>query len=65
MNNINIANNLAEKLKEKNITIYRLAQLTNIQYTLLWRVLHGKRKLTADELYLILLKTGIRFEEVI
>ena len=61
---MSIASSLFEQMKEKKITIYRVSELTHIQYTLLWRVFHGKRKLTADELYLILLRTGIRFEEV-
>lgn len=57
-----------EKLKKvlelKGISIYKLSQLTGVKYELLRRTFNESRKLTADELVLILNKTGIEFSEI-
>lgn len=59
-----ICNNLKEALQKKGITLYRLAKLTGIRYELVRRVFCGERKLSADELALMLEKTGICFDEI-
>ena len=51
-------------MQKQGITIYALSKLTNIRYELLRRALRGKRKLTADELVVILKRTGIKFEDI-
>lgn len=56
---------LAAALGARHITVYRLAQITAVPYELLRRVFRGERKLKADELIDILLKTGICFDEIV
>lgn len=55
---------LKAALTAREITIYSLSKTTGIQYELLRRVFKGSRKLPADELVLILDKTGISIEEI-
>ena len=55
---------LKAALTARGITIYSLSKTTGIQYELLRRVFKGSRKLPADELVLILDKTGISIEEI-
>ena len=51
-------------LEEKNISIYKLAKDTGIRYELLRRVFAGERKLSADEMVLILNCENISFEDI-
>lgn len=41
-------------MEKQGMTTYKLAQLIGMKYELLRRVFHGQRKLTADELVLII-----------
>ena len=59
-----VAESLKAELESKGISIYRLSKLTGIKYELLRRVFQNERKLTADELLLVLRKTGIAFENM-
>ena len=52
------------QMERRGITIYRLSKETGIKYELLRRIFCGERKMSADELLLILDKTGIAFEEI-
>lgn len=55
---------LKNELQKNGISIYRLSQLTGMKYELLRRVFIGKRKLSAEELLLILDKTNIEFGNI-
>ena len=59
-----MAINLKKALETKGITVYKAAKLTGIKYELLRRVFCGERKLSADELLLILEKCEIDLEKV-
>lgn len=59
-----IAEKLLNVMRNKGITIYAVSRLTGIRYELLRRAFRGKRRLTADELALILKQTDIKFEEL-
>ena len=59
-----VANRIRGQMRKRGISIYRLAKLTGIRYELLRRVFCGERKLTADELVLILEKIDIKFDDV-
>lgn len=59
-----VVDKLRKELMKKSITYYKLSQMTNIKYELLRRVFNGNRKLSADELLLILDKTSISFEDI-
>lgn len=59
-----VAERLLNVMQNKGITIYTASKLTGIRYELLRRAFRGKRRLTADELALILKQTGIKFEEL-
>ena len=50
-----VIDKLNEYIKKKNITIYSLAQQTNIRYELLRRSFAKERRLSADE-YIVILK---------
>ena len=49
-----IAEKIYKAMEQQGMTTYKLAQLIGMKYELLRRVFHGKRKLTADELILIM-----------
>lgn len=49
-----IAEKIYKAMEQQGMTTYKLAQLIGMKYELLRRVFHGKRKLTADELLLIM-----------
>lgn len=55
---------LKKEMEKKSISIYKLSKEINMRYELLRRVFSGKRKLSAEELVLILEKTGIDFEKL-
>ena len=55
---------IKEELNRRKISTYRLSKDIGIKYELLRRVFCGKRRLLADELLLILEKTGINFETI-
>lgn len=55
---------LYQKIKEKGITIYQLAQMTGIKYELVRRIFRAKRKMSAEEFVLILDKTGVKLEDI-
>ena len=59
-----VANRIRYEMSKRGISIYRLAKLTGIRYELLRRVFCGERKLTADELVLVLEKAEIKFDDV-
>ena len=59
-----IAERLLNVMQNKGITIYAISRLTGIRYELLRRAFRGKRRLTTDELALILKQTDIKFEEL-
>ena len=59
-----MADKILRKMKEKGISIYRLAQMTGIKYELVRRIFRANRKMSAEELVLILDKTGIAFDEI-
>ena len=59
-----MADKILRKMKEKGISIYRLAQMTGIKYELVRRIFRANRKMSAEELILILDKTGIAFDEI-
>lgn len=59
-----VVDRLRKELDNRGITWYKLSQITNIRYELLRRVFNGKRKLSADELLIILEKTGIGFDDI-
>ncbi len=62
--NENVETKLLRSMKQRGITIYQLSKDTDIKYELLRRVFCNKRKLSANELVLILEKTGISFEAI-
>ena len=49
-----ITEKIYKAMEQQGMTTYKLAQLIGMKYELLRRVFHGKRKLTADELILII-----------
>lgn len=49
-----IINALLKIIEENNMSIYHLAKLTNINYSLLHKILHFDRKLKPDYFYKIL-----------
>lgn len=55
---------LKKEMQENDISIYKLSKLTGIKYELLRRVFVGQRKLSAEELLLILDKTNIEFSNI-
>lgn len=55
---------LKKEMQENDISIYKLSKLTGIKYELLRRVFVGRRKLSAEELLLILDKTNIEFSNI-
>lgn len=55
---------LKKEMQENDISIYKLSKLTGIKYELLRRVFVGQRKLSAEELLLILDKTSIEFSNI-
>lgn len=59
-----VADKIKKLLDERRFSIYRLSKCTGIKYELLRRTFCGKRKLLADELVLILEKTGISYDKV-
>ena len=52
------------ELEKSGTSIYRLSKLCGIKYELLRRSLNGKRRMSADELVLILKHTDISLEEL-
>ena len=61
---MNTKQKVLRELKNKGITLYRLSQMMNMRYELIRRTFNGNRTLTADELLLLLEKTGIDFEQI-
>lgn len=59
-----ISKKISEILNAKGFSIYKLSKLTGIKYELLRRTMIGKRKLSADELILILEKADISFDDI-
>ena len=59
-----VVRDLEREMRVRGITLYRLSKMTGIRYELLRRSFHGARKLTAEELVLILDKTGIDYAQV-
>lgn len=59
-----IVRRLKSVLESKGISLYKLSRLTGIKYELLRRTFNEKRKLTADEMILILERTGIDLKEI-
>lgn len=55
---------LKRELQRLGISVYKLSKMTKIRYELLRRTFYEKRKLSADELILILEKTGIDFDAI-
>lgn len=55
---------LKKEMQENDISIYKLSKLTGIKYELLRRVFVGQRKLSAEELLLILDKANIEFSNI-
>lgn len=55
---------LRNALSNREISLYALSKRIGIEYELVRRMFCGKRKMTAEELILILDKTGIDFEEI-
>ena len=51
-------------LDKKGISIYKLSKDCGIKYELLRRVFVGERKLTADEMILIMNCANIKFDEL-
>ena len=49
-----IAEKIYKAMEQQGMTTYKLAQLIGMKYELLRRVFRGERKLTADELLLIM-----------
>lgn len=64
MKDVEIVKKLSVAMKSKKITVYALSKMTGIKYELLRRVFAGKRKLTADELVLIVKRLSIDFDEI-
>ena len=59
-----IYKNLERALQNRNISLYRVSALTGIRYELIRRIFRGMRKLSAEEMVLILEKTDIPFDEI-
>ncbi len=59
-----VADKIKAALAKRKITIYKLSRLTGITYELLRRSLSGSRKMSAEELLLIIERVGIGIEEL-
>lgn len=59
-----VANKIKKEMDNRGVSIYRLSKDTGIKYELLRRVFCGERKLTADELVIILDKMGLNYETI-
>ena len=55
---------LKQELAKRGISLYKVAELTEIRYELLRRSFNERRELRARELIAILEKTGVRYEEI-